>query len=355
MAITRFIPEVWSATLLQVLLKSLVYGGGNVVNRNYEGDIAAYGDTVHITSIADPTIVDYTKDTDLTAAEALTDTEQLLVITQSKAFNFAVDDIDMRQSRSGGALMAEAAFRSGFKLRDTADQFIAGLMKAGAQDASNLGSLSVATTATDAYDKVLVPLSEKLDEANVPEEGRFVVVPPAFYSKLLLDSRFIKVNESGSQMGLRNGNVGNALGFTVLKSNNAPTAFRTVTDGDTTSGSKTVTSATAAFTKTDVGAPITGTGIAAATTIASVESATSITLSANATATGTGISLTIGTTGSKVIIAGSNIATTYAEQINKVEAYRPQARFADALKGLHLYGAKVVRPEALAVASVATS
>lgn len=49
------------------------------------------------------------------------------------------------------------------------------------------------------------------------------------------------------------------------------------------------------------------------------------------------------------IVAGTNLATSYAEQINKVEAYRPQLRFADAVKGLHLYGAKVVRPEALAL------
>ncbi len=49
------------------------------------------------------------------------------------------------------------------------------------------------------------------------------------------------------------------------------------------------------------------------------------------------------------IIAGHPMAISYAEQINKVEAYRPEKRFADAVKGLHLYGAKLVRPEAIAV------
>jgi N4-gp56 family major capsid protein len=52
---------------------------------------------------------------------------------------------------------------------------------------------------------------------------------------------------------------------------------------------------------------------------------------------------------SNFVIAGHPMATTYAEQINSVEAYRPQSSFGDAIKGLHLYGAKVVRPEALAV------
>ena len=56
------------------------------------------------------------------------------------------------------------------------------------------------------------------------------------------------------------------------------------------------------------------------------------------------------TSGAKYkIIAGHQIAISYAEQINKVEAYRPEKRFADAVKGLHLYGAKLVRPGAIAV------
>jgi len=49
------------------------------------------------------------------------------------------------------------------------------------------------------------------------------------------------------------------------------------------------------------------------------------------------------------IVCGTNYATSYAEQINSVEAYRPQARFADAVKGLHLYGARVIYPNALAL------
>ena len=55
---------------------------------------------------------------------------------------------------------------------------------------------------------------------------------------------------------------------------------------------------------------------------------------------------------SNFVVAGHGMATTFAEQISKVEAYRPQSSFSDAIKGLHLYGAKVVRPEALAVMDV---
>lgn len=55
---------------------------------------------------------------------------------------------------------------------------------------------------------------------------------------------------------------------------------------------------------------------------------------------------------SSFIIAGHRVATTWAEQIRKVEAYRPDNSFSDAIKGLHLYGAKVIRPEALAAVDV---
>lgn len=48
------------------------------------------------------------------------------------------------------------------------------------------------------------------------------------------------------------------------------------------------------------------------------------------------------------VLAGVNTAISYAEQINKVEAYRPESSFSDAVKGLHLWGAKVIRPDSLA-------
>jgi hypothetical protein len=49
------------------------------------------------------------------------------------------------------------------------------------------------------------------------------------------------------------------------------------------------------------------------------------------------------------VLLGTSYATAYAEQISSVEAYRPELRFADAVKGLHLYGARVVYPDALAL------
>ena len=76
----NFIPTVWAARLLSALEKSLVYGQAGVVNRDYEGEITASGDTVKIGSIGDPTIGTYTKDTDI-SVQALTDAEQTFCLT----------------------------------------------------------------------------------------------------------------------------------------------------------------------------------------------------------------------------------------------------------------------------------
>src|SRR5690349_13358556 len=98
MAITRFRPEIWSAELLVALRKSLVFAQPGVVNRDYEGEISAAGDTVRITSISDPTIGTYTPNSTSITPEELTDAQRTLVIDQAKYFAFYVDDIDARQA-----------------------------------------------------------------------------------------------------------------------------------------------------------------------------------------------------------------------------------------------------------------
>lgn len=276
MAITAFKPEVWSADLLVALEKSLVYGAPGVVNRDYEGDISQYGDTVHITSLVDPTIGNYTAHTDITIEE-VDDSGQTLLINQAKYFAFEVDDIEKRQAR--GDVMSEQARRAAYKLRDQADQYIASVMAAGVADGNTIAEATI--TAAEAYD-LIVDLSVLLDESDVPTEGRFVVVTPKFHGLLLKDDRFISAGDAVSAATRANGFIGEAAGFSVRKSNNAPS-------GDT------------------VG---------------------------------------------KLIIAGSSLATTYAEQIVSVEPFRRELRFADGVKGLHLFGSRVTRNTALAVADV---
>jgi len=274
-----FIPEVWSAKMLVSLKKALVYGQPGVVNRDYEGEISGQGDTVRIRSISRPTIGTYTKNSTTITPETLTDAQRALYIDQSKYFAFELDDIDAAQSVGGeleGALQ-EAVYG----LRDVADQYVAALYT-GAQAANQIGTVSV-TTAALAYTQ-LRKLKVKLDEANVPMEGRYCVVPPWYEGLLLEEDKFVRVDASGTSEGLRNGQIGRALGFNVLASNNAPL--------------------------------VTGDDYA--------------------------------------VIAGHPSAISFAEQIASIETYRPESAFADAIKGLHVYGAKLVRPEAIAtvVASI---
>ena len=82
MAVTNFIPELWSARLLNALDKSHVFA--NVVNRDYEGDIKKMGDTVHINTIGAVTIGTYTQNTDFTSGpETLATTDQTLTIEKA--------------------------------------------------------------------------------------------------------------------------------------------------------------------------------------------------------------------------------------------------------------------------------
>jgi N4-gp56 family major capsid protein len=284
MAISNFRPTIWSASLLVNLRNQHVYGG--LCNRNYEGDIANAGDKVNITSFSDPSVRDYTKNTDITW-DLLTDATQQLVIDQAKYFAFSVDDIDKRQALSG--FVEETTLGASYNLVDASDTYISGLMAAGA--GTDLGSDAI-STATGAYD-LLVDLRTALTRAKTPSNGRWVVVPPEMYAKLLQDDRFIRADASGTTAGLRNGQVGRAAGFDVVESNTVPSA-----DAD-------------------------GTG------------------------TGTALAYTV--------LAGHSMATTFAEQIAKVKAVDLQDQFGEGIKGLHVYGAKVVRGAQLAKATVTVS
>lgn len=275
MSLANFIPTIWSARLQAHLDKNHVYGA--LVNRDYEGEIKEKGNTVKIGMVGDVTIGDYTRNTDMNAPEVLTGTSQQLEITQAKYFNFQIDDVDKAQQTP--KLMDKAMQRSSYAMSDLSDRYIAGFYTETAAEnlIGNDGS-PIVPTKDDAYD-YLVDLSVKLDEANVPTEGRWVVVPAWFHGLLQKDHRFISAGTSKTDEVLRNGRIGEAAGFTVHKSNNVPN----------TGGAK------------------------------------------------------------YKIVAGHNLAISFAEQIVSVEAYRPEKRFADAVKGLHVYGAKVLVPKGLAV------
>lgn len=270
MAITRFRPEIWSALLMESYKKVLVYA--NLCNRDYEGEIRAAGDVVRVTSISRPTINTYTRNSDI-SYEELTDAQRTLPIDQEKYWAFTVDDVDQAQARGNvvPAAMSEAAFG----LSDVVDQFVAGLYTGVA--AQNAVGTQAITTGDAAYTG-LRKLALKLDEANIPKQGRWAVVPSWYHSLLLENNKFVDLSASGTSEPLMNGLVGRALGMTIYASNNAPL--------------------------------VTGDDYAC--------------------------------------MAGTNAAITMAEQVTQTEAMRSELRFGDRVRGLLVYGAKLMRPDGLA-------
>lgn len=277
MAVTNFVPDLWSANLLVALRKNHV--GAAICNRDYEGEIKRQGDSVKITSVNRPTIGTYTPHTDITV-EDIDDATRSLVVDQAKYFAFELDDVERAQAVDGAGLMAQATSEAGYGLKDVLDAYVLTTLAAGVSASAPDNSIAEATisSASAAYDR-LVDMAVLLDNSNVPEEGRWAVITPAFHGWLLKDARFVGSGDAPGAATRANGRVGEAAGLQIFKSNNLP-------DG-----------------------PGAGAG--------------------------------------KNLLAGYRGAATLAEQIVSVEAARMEKRFADMVKGLHVYGLKVTRAEAL--------
>ena len=278
MAVDTFIPKVWAAELIVALEEHHVFAQDGLVNHDYEGEISDVGDTVHIGSLGAPTVSTYVKNTTVISPQTLATTDQTLVIDQAKYFAFEVDDVDARQTGEGGQLLTTAAYLAAVALRDQLDTLIATTMSTTA--GTILSAQDVLTA--DAAFLLLRRMRMTLNKANVPTDGRWTVISPEFEALILGDARFINASQYGSNTPIMNGEIGRALGFRILTSQNLP-----------------------------------------------------------AGTAGTGVEV------SNFAIAGHPMAFTVAEQINKVEAFRPPDSFSDAIKGLYLYGVKTVRPEAL--------
>lgn len=284
------IPVIWSSQVLLKLRSTLVFGAPSITNRNYQGEITQAGDRVKVTGMADPTIFDVTRNTDIPAPETLTDEQLEMIIDQSKGFNFQVDDLDQLQNaRPGQAIVLQSAANAARRLAEVADASIAAKMVAGVASGNTLGTqgapitidqpepgATAAAGSTSVY-RFLTRLSVKLDKALVPQQGRWAVLPPFMAAALSLDPRF----QAGEPSVVRNGYQGRVAGFDIYLTTALPV-----------------------------------------------------------------------TTGVYRVLAGHSMATSYAEQLVETVFYRPERRFADAVKGVHVYGHKVFYPNAIALGLV---
>ena len=329
-------PVIYSKQAQIALRRSAVTNA--ITNNSYFGEIANQGDTVRIQKEPDVTVNALERHTAITA-EKLDDSDFSLTIDKANYFAFKMDDIEEQFANIDHASLA--ADRAAYKMADAMDadvlSYMTGHTAAGAYitgtsgdaqgtagltgelftanhlDATVFGNLTISGTATagDAIPlaprlpgatalsastvsplTVLARMARKMDTQNVDARGRFVVVDPVFVEMLKdEDSRMLNGDFGGA--GLQNGLVLNNIhGFRVYVSNSLPAA---------------------------------GTGAGTSGTTAQA-------------------------TNFGVVLAGQDEAVASAEQINKVENYRDPDSFADIVRGMHLYGRKILRPEALITA-----
>ena len=263
MAIVNFISTIWSENLLKQLDKK--YIGVLNCNRAYEGDIKEQGSVVKICGVGNVTVSDYTKDTDMSAPQTLSDTVSLLRINQAKYFNFQIDDVDKAQSNP--KLMDEAMKTAAAALANAADEYVYSLY------ADSITNLTDNATTAETMVNHIIDVKTHMMKANVMDSDDIVVEVSPEIAALLLKAKIDLGTDNRDS--LESGLLGKIAGCKIYVSNNIP----------------------------------------------------------------------VDENGYFKCIARTKRAVAFAEQISEVEAYRPEKRFADAVKGLHLYGAKIVYPE----------
>lgn len=330
----NFSPVIYSKKAQSAFRKTAVASA--VTNTDYFGEIANYGDSVKIIKEPNVTVAPYKRGTVLTTQD-LTDADFTMIIDQANAFQFQLDDIEVSHSHINWIDLA--ADEAAYTLRDTYDREVIGYMAGwefdgtdwarrttvsgtkadaaagndelfaahqlnithfgGADLGVDAEVTSIPVDANGGTNGVTSPLAiinrfaRLMDQKNVPTEDRYVVIDPVF-QELLMDENSKLINSDwGGEGELRNGRLPGMLrGFKVYKSNNLP---------------------------------FLGTG---AGTTAAAGSETNF----------------------GVIVAGHKGAVATAEQIEKVERFRAPDTFAERVRGLHLYGRKILRPESLTVA-----
>ena len=341
----NFSPAIFSRKVLMFFRTASIVEG--ITNNDYFGEISAYGDTVRIIKEPVLTITAYTRGVTL-SEQAIADTETTLEISKANYFAFAVDDIEEKLSHINWASLATGS--ATYALKNSYDREVleymvistqptnvintsAGVIAAlaavdgtaakdqdiheQAQETTARIQLGFGTGETDPLN-LLSKLALKLDEADVPEEGRWVVVSPRFCELLAqTDSKLLSTDYNQGAGGLKNGLMmeGKLRGFSVYKTNNCPRFTEDVDGADATP-----------FVPDDDA---------------------DIDLGAN------DVNFADGTDAiGDVIMAGHMSAVATANAILKTEKIRSNTTFADIVRGLHVYGRGVLYTEALSVAYV---
>lgn len=299
-----FIPTLWSGKLAQKFYAATVFG--EIANTDWQGDITGMGDTVIINTIPTITINNYSVGQNL-AYEIPAPSTISLTISKGKYFGVNVNNVLELQAKpklmdvftNDAAMQMKIAIDSDVLL-GTFNQGAATNQGATAGKISasfNLGTdlAPVTLTAANILQQITA-LSSVLDEANVPETDRFLVISPT-ERQILMQSNLAQAQFMGDPSSiLRNGKIGQIDRFTVYVSNLLPRAA--------------------------VGKDYAGANLASA-------------LKRHA------------------IMAGHKSAITFASQIAKVESLQNPNDFGTLIRGLNVYGYKVVQVDGLALLQAA--
>ena len=302
----NFTPQIFSQKVLKFFRRASV--AEDITNTDYTGEIENFGDTVNIIKEPTITVSSYTRGS-VVNTQDLADDQITLTVDQANAFAFKIDDIEERQSHINFEALATSSGAFSLKRKYDANVLQAisdGAGIAGADDASLSGGLTTTNTslgtasspinveADDAGINLMLLMSRVLDDQSVPEENRWFVAPPIFYEKMFqAGNKIAEVQVTGdASSNLRNGlaTPGTLAGFSCYKS----TALNSTAGTD------------------------------------------QVTLSGVAT-----------DASENVILAGHISSTATASHIAKTEVVRSTESFSDVVRGLHVFGRKVLRPEAI--------
>ena len=337
----NFSPVIYSQKVQQAFRKSSV--ADSITNNDYFGEIANFGDTVKIIKEPEITVKEYARGTQITPQD-LDDEDFKLVVDKANYFAFKVDDIEEAHSHVNFESMA--ADRAGYRLRDQHDMEVLGYLAGWKQATINTvagtandtvsgskavsgagtdellssmklkkgsfgnittgsaddhsipiqartGGATALATATASPLQVIARMGRLLDTQFVDSDGRWLVLHPTFVEIMKDEDSRLMNADFGESGGLRKGlSIGKIHGFDVYVSNNLPS----IGTGPATTGT--------ANQNSNYG----------------------------------------------IIVAGHSSAVASASQITKTESYRDPDSFADIVRGMHLYGRKILRPEAIVTA-----
>jgi hypothetical protein len=313
-----FIPQLWSNKLNAKFYANTMMT--EIANTDWEGEIKNQGDSIRIRTAPSITINDYAGAGTTLSSEVPKPIYTDMQIDQGKYFSVQVNDVLAHQADTDLMNMFTEDAAKQLKIAIENDCFYKWFVTDGAAAANqgatagalsseyNLGT-DVApidqATPRNVLDAIL-RMSAALDEQNVPEDGRWLIITP-FDRQLLMQTELAQAYFTGDAAStLRTGKIGMLDRFSVYVSNLLPKGAA-------------------------------GKGLVA-----------------GQAATSSGATLT-NAKNRRLMVAGTKASCAFASQIAKTEPLRNQNDFGDIVRGLAVYGHKVIKNEALVTSVVGSA